>query len=148
MCPGCVAYISRPPSYFLARMTGKRSSELSMTNILAKPHILSLRINQTSLRSAKVFHYCKQIKVLPDLPKYSIFANKSKFSQICQSIPFLQTNQSSLRSTKVFHFCKHIKVFPDLPKYGTPPPPPNPPNSPSLGTSGPCLRLQRLKSLV
>ena len=77
----------------------KRSFELSMSDILSKPHILSLQTNQTFLSSAKEFHFCKQ-----------------------------------------------IKVFPDLPKYGTPPPPSSPPNSPSLGTSGPCLRLQHIKN--
>ena len=77
----------------------KRSFELSTANILSKPHILSLQTNQTSLGSAKVCHFCKQIKLALDLPK-----------------------------------C------------GTPPPPPSPPNSPSLGTSGPCLRLQHINN--
>ena len=46
----------------------KISFELSMANILSKPHILSLRTNQTFHRFV-VFHFCKQIKVLPDQPK-------------------------------------------------------------------------------
>ena len=64
MCPGCVAYTSRPPSYFLARMTGEKSFWVVNGKYFVKAaysisqlcqSIPFLQTNQSFPRSAKVW---------------------------------------------------------------------------------------------